>query len=55
MPEPEVKKSKRKQKPSVNSRAVCITDDDVLDTLKTQKAEKEEAEAVKKAKQQERI
>ena len=55
LPEPQVAKSKRKQKQSVNNKAACITDDEVLDSLKAREAEKLEAEETKKAKQLERI
>ena len=53
LPEPR-KTTRRRRKPALNSKTVCITDIEVLDELKVQELEKAEAEAVKKAKQLER-
>ncbi len=58
LPEPQKPKRKQKRKPALNSKTVCITDDEVLEGLKTQEVEKQEAEAAKqlerKQKKQER-
>ena len=53
LPEPR-KTTRRRRKPALNSKTVCITDIEVLDELKAQELEKAEVEAVKKVKQLER-
>ena len=53
LPEPR-KATRRRRKPALNSKTVCITDIEALDELKVQELEKTEAEAMKKAKQLER-
>jgi len=47
-------KTTSKRKPAMNAKAVCITDDTVLEVLKRKEAEKVEAEKEKEAKRIER-
>ena len=51
---PQVSEPKRKRKQGMNSHAVCITDDDVLDQLKLKETEKEDKERAKEQKMLER-
>ena len=53
LPRPEPKTTS-KRKPAMNAKAVCITDDTVLEDLKRKEAEKVEAEKEKEAKRIER-
>ena len=53
LPEPQ-KTRRRRRKPTLNSKTVCITDIDVVDGLKAQELETVEAEAAKKVRQLER-
>ena len=47
LPEPQRPKTSRRKKQAINSKAVCITDDEVLDDTKKNEAEKAEVEALK--------
>ena len=53
LPKPQKSKSTRGRK-AINSKCVCVTEDEVLDQLKTKEAEKLEAEEKKRLKQIER-
>ena len=48
-------RAKCKRKPALNSKAVCITEDEVLGELKRKECEKAELEKEKEAKKMERI
>ena len=54
LPEPQRPKTSRRKKQAINSKAVCITDDEVLDDMKKNEAEKAEVEALKTCKRMER-
>jgi hypothetical protein len=57
LPEPEAEQSKRKRKPALNSKAVCISDFQVLEKLKEkeqQKAEAKHEQQLRKAEREER-
>ena len=49
-----VPRTKSKRKPALNAKAVCVTDDTVLEGLKRKEVEKAEAEKEKEAKRIER-
>ena len=51
---PQPQNNPRKRKPAKNSKAVCMTDDDVLQELLTKETEKKEAEEQKRRKRVER-
>jgi len=53
LPKPQKSKSTRGRK-AINSKCVCVTEDEVLDQLKTKEAEKLETEGKKRLKQTER-
>ncbi len=54
LPQPKAKGKSRKKKEGLNSKTICITEDDVLEKLKTQMKEKEEKEQLKIEKREEK-
>lgn len=54
LPKPSEKSSKRKRKPALTHKAVCITDEDILAQIKEKEAEKKAAEEAKARRKMER-